>query len=442
MQRLIDRLLDEAEEAVRQLNWTVVRERANAVLALDPHNQDALAFLSAADRGLMSASTTPSTQPAPVLPSLGTARPTTPASAQTPAPQTNGATTSAEPEPESGDSSETTRLGDVILAKVTARQAVFNLRRGLSDKARDLLEESLALFRRHGCTEEDAFCLNNLGLVARLHGEYEEGRRLVRDALKIDKESGSRWGVAQSLHNLGMMAFSLGDYAEAKQLYQDSLAIRREIGDLQGIAFSLNNLGNVAVVLKELEESKETFHESMLAFEQLGNRYGIAYCLNNLSVGAYLLGQYSEGYELCEKGVAIYREIGDRSGTALCLISWGDIGLAMGHDQSAKDHYLEALTITSDIGLVPLTMYALAGIARLLVKEGEKEQALELFELILQHPASEQDGRNTAQQGVSDLQTELPSRVFTAARKRGKKANLETAVHLVLQGVGAEHRGS
>jgi hypothetical protein len=52
VQRQIDRLLDEAEAAVRELNWTVVRDRARAVLAFDSDNVDAKAFLEAAQKGL------------------------------------------------------------------------------------------------------------------------------------------------------------------------------------------------------------------------------------------------------------------------------------------------------------------------------------------------------------------------------------------------------
>jgi hypothetical protein len=39
IQHQINVLLDEAEQAVSQLNWEVVRDRAIAVLRLDPGNQ-------------------------------------------------------------------------------------------------------------------------------------------------------------------------------------------------------------------------------------------------------------------------------------------------------------------------------------------------------------------------------------------------------------------
>ena len=50
LQRQIDRLLDEAEEAITRLDWEVVRARARAVLAIDFDNSEGRAFLDVAER--------------------------------------------------------------------------------------------------------------------------------------------------------------------------------------------------------------------------------------------------------------------------------------------------------------------------------------------------------------------------------------------------------
>ena len=52
VQRQIDRLLDEAEAAITQHDWGVVRDRAESVLAIDPENADAITYLASADRAL------------------------------------------------------------------------------------------------------------------------------------------------------------------------------------------------------------------------------------------------------------------------------------------------------------------------------------------------------------------------------------------------------
>ena len=59
VQRHIDRLLTEAEDAVADSDWELVRGRARQVLALDPENQDAAAYLAAAERAYAAAGPQP-----------------------------------------------------------------------------------------------------------------------------------------------------------------------------------------------------------------------------------------------------------------------------------------------------------------------------------------------------------------------------------------------
>ncbi len=57
VQRQIDRLLDQAEEAMGQMAWEAVRDSAKAVLGLDSSNNDSIAFLASAEQVLGTDST-------------------------------------------------------------------------------------------------------------------------------------------------------------------------------------------------------------------------------------------------------------------------------------------------------------------------------------------------------------------------------------------------
>src|SRR5581483_5929850 len=50
--RRIEQLLDEADQAIGQEDWELVRKNMRAVLTLDPANGDAESYLAAAERGL------------------------------------------------------------------------------------------------------------------------------------------------------------------------------------------------------------------------------------------------------------------------------------------------------------------------------------------------------------------------------------------------------
>ncbi|MCH7740390.1 MAG: protein kinase, partial [Chloroflexi bacterium] len=64
MQRQIDRLLDEADEASLQNDWVTVKARAEAALTFDPGNSDASGYLGAATRGLSESDSTTPLEPA------------------------------------------------------------------------------------------------------------------------------------------------------------------------------------------------------------------------------------------------------------------------------------------------------------------------------------------------------------------------------------------
>ncbi|MSQ15304.1 MAG: hypothetical protein EXR50_05525, partial [Dehalococcoidia bacterium] len=56
IQRQIDALLDDAEQAIKNSDWALVRDRAKQVLTMDPDNGDGKFYLAAAERGLAAAS--------------------------------------------------------------------------------------------------------------------------------------------------------------------------------------------------------------------------------------------------------------------------------------------------------------------------------------------------------------------------------------------------
>ena len=51
-QQRIERLLDEADQAIARYDWEAVRQAAQAVLAIDPGNSDGLTFLATVERAL------------------------------------------------------------------------------------------------------------------------------------------------------------------------------------------------------------------------------------------------------------------------------------------------------------------------------------------------------------------------------------------------------
>jgi predicted ATPase len=277
-----------------------------------------------------------------------------------------------------------------LLAKLQARQAMFQFYLGHFDSAKATLERCLSLFEAMNAPAETAFCLTTLGKVAEALGEYADAGQLYERGLAIYREIGLRRGIAYAVNGLGIVADDLGDFDKARQChlesiaicrelddqrgmaqalnnlanvlnklgefedaqryYTESLNIHREIEDVNGIAGALNNLGNVVSDRGEYELGEKYYRESYELYKSVGNQQGVALTLANLGNNAYFTKRYDEAQELERQSLEIRRKIGDRYGIVVSLITLGTIALDLKQYAQAREIQLEVLAVSKEIG--------------------------------------------------------------------------------------------
>jgi non-specific serine/threonine protein kinase len=197
-----------------------------------------------------------------------------------------------------------------VRAKALNGAAILAANQGDYAKQSEILEESLALYRKLGDKRGIAQSINNLGSIAYFQGEYEQAAKLYGESLDLRRELGDKWGVANSLNNLGGVAFSQGDYEQAEILHSESLALRREVKDKRGISMSLNNLGEVAQQKGEYERVAALYAESLLIREELGDNFFTISSLHNLGEVACKLEDYERAGRLFGAAEALREKIG------------------------------------------------------------------------------------------------------------------------------------
>jgi hypothetical protein len=105
-----------------------------------------------------------------------------------------------------------------------------------------------------------------------------------------------------------------------------------------------------------------------------------------MSVDVYGMEAYGEAADLAQSAYAIFQELSHRWGmcTSLCRLGFAAIGL--GDLAGAERHCRDALRLAWDSQIVPLTLYALAGLAGVAARRGAQARAAELFSLVQGHP--------------------------------------------------------
>jgi len=330
---------------------------------------------------------------------------------------------------------------------------------------------SLAIFRELGAKREAAYAVCLLGGCESLYGLPR--REVCLEGLSLFRELGDQRGIGLALHGLAWTARHAGEYAEAKQSFLESLALFRRVGDLECIQASLHGLGYICWVLGEYERGRELHLEMLRLCQETGNRGGIARALGDLGIDAIGLKQYQKAPELFGPSLAIYRDIGNAEGMydelgdlaeaanalgdyaqaeqyvreafrvllegeAACdRGSWEyrNLGLAacgLGNYADARRHLHRSLELAITAQTPSRHLLTFVGVARVLAKQGDRERALELLALVVNHRFSWQMAKDQAAPLISELEAELPPEVVAAAWERGKARDLEATVDELL----------
>ncbi len=293
------------------------------------------------------------------------------------------------------------------------------------NRARQLSEESLSLYRAIGDQYGIAASLNTLGSTAHTVGDGDRAKQLYLESLAICKELGDKMGIGKALNNVANVYSTQGDYERAKQYYRESLEIFRELGNLRGVASALINLGIIARYFGENRESERLHLEGLDICKSISYQLGIAVSFNNLAAVARVEGDFKKAKQLQEESLAIGRNIGDKWMIGTTLENLADTSFRLEEYEDSKKYCFEALRTALETKIMPLAVAVLIGFAKLWIKEGRKEEALELLFFSTHHHSIAPDLIRDAEPFISALKKELSRQRVDAALEKAKSRKFE-----------------
>jgi serine/threonine-protein kinase len=189
---------------------------------------------------------------------------------------------------------------------------------GMGEKARDALEEALAVRARLPGPEAEldlASTQTRLGDVLRQQGKAAASESLYRQALEIRRRrlGDGSLGVAATLNSLALLRWYQGAYDEAELLLRGVIAVRRRGGPEAeiGLADSLSNLAALEIEQGPTEEAPNLLREvGEIVRRRLGDGDPrIAFTLHALGVQMCELGKYDEALGFLSEAVTLRRRV-------------------------------------------------------------------------------------------------------------------------------------
>jgi tetratricopeptide (TPR) repeat protein len=212
------------------------------------------------------------------------------------------------------------------------------------------LRDALALQQRlfNGANADTARTLEELARAVQEH-DLNEAIPLMESAVAMQRKL---WGAepypdyADALNDLGLLLRDQGDYDQSEKLLQESLAMyRRLLGDKHPyVATALNNLGLVQHRKGNLAEAESTFRQALaMQRELLGEVHpDVALTLTNLAYVIHDTGDAEGALQVLSKSLEIYRKVfpGDNPDVARTMNRLG-YWYTEARDYPTADRYLE-----------------------------------------------------------------------------------------------------
>ncbi len=266
-----------------------------------------------------------------------------------------------------------------------ARQAWFLAHLGRTEECQSLSERCLAWMSTDDIPDDRSICLNNLGICACLLGQSDKGIEYLEQAIAVGQ--GYARPVFPSYYLwLGYIRFLQGLYAESMTEYQICYDLFETQGNQPGMAFALSKMGLSADGMGSYDQGLVYHRRALEIFRATNHLSGQAYTYSRMSVDAYGLGDYGQSVEWAEQGLKRFDALGHRWGisSSRCRLAFAEIGL--GKLEQANGHLLDALSRAQEHQMTPLMLYAILGLACVLLLEGELERARELHYTVAANP--------------------------------------------------------
>lgn len=258
-----------------------------------------------------------------------------------------------------------------LLADDTRLAVTHNRRSAYFDKiseyqaAAEAAEAALRVARRSGNRKLEAQSLNRLARAAWRRFDYPAVKKWANEAVDALKLVGDPATRTVSLLHLGRASYRLGEYDLALEYIHAAQDVARYTDDLESATVADLILGWIYQRLGDYDLAEQHYRLTLEKRRMIGDRYGEATALSHLGWVAWDQQRYAEGLRCCLEALDISQSIGDRENEAYALTGLGLNHEQLGHLDSARANYEEALVIHREIGAITLAIFDQAGLARM-----------------------------------------------------------------------------
>jgi tetratricopeptide (TPR) repeat protein len=275
-----------------------------------------------------------------------------------------------------------------------------------------------------------AYALAEEGWFTSLVGSPDVGITMARESLELLRHLHEDLYLPTSSVNINAIFLNLLDEADTSS--REMLESARRPGDPWQEAFAFIWIAYNEIFRGRLAEAQKLAEDSLATFERLQSAFGIAVAAGIVLGEVHMAqGHFENARQAYEKGLKAAGGIGYRRVVQMAHDRLGTIALREGRIDDAHAIFLTSLRITFDDGQAREQLGSLRDVATIYKLQGHLEKAVELLAVVLNHPARDQNSaghqeslKNEAERLIGEIETMLSAERYKSAWERGKSFEL------------------
>lgn len=231
--------------------------------------------------------------------------------------------------------------------------------KGLLSEARREFHHALALAEQEPAVDPLNLVplLNDIGVIGKYRGDFDEAGSAYRRALGIVNERGSDQVAlrASLLHNIAGLAHARGEAVAAESVAREGIALRTSSAATNPLELAADRaaLAAILVDLRQPDEARDLLTEVIAVFEQSygPEHYEVAVALHNLGSLEHRSGDYEAAAATLDRAAKIKRlALGsDHPDLAVTLHNLACAQTELGQVRDATESLREAITLLTDV---------------------------------------------------------------------------------------------
>ncbi|MEQ8242789.1 tetratricopeptide repeat protein [Fulvivirga sp.] len=250
-----------------------------------------------------------------------------------------------------------------------------------------------------------AAALNNIGVIYKNQGVYDEALEYYIESLRISTEIDDKKAQASTLNNIGTVYSLKKVYDKALIYFIESYDLFKSIGANGSLIDAINNIGNAYMEMGREDLALDYYSEAMaLSSKNDIQLEGSSNSLNNVGNVYFYRGDYANALLYYQRALELEESSGNILGEAYSKSNLGATYIEIKDFKSAKANLDSALVIAQEMSAYPLLQIIYKNQARLYYETKDYKKAYEtrmLFDQAKDFVFNDESSRMMAQMEVA-----------------------------------------